>query len=68
MTKKTAKPILEAILFTMGDSVEIERLAAVIEEGADATREILLEMQAEYAEQGRGLALLELDGSFQMCT
>jgi segregation and condensation protein B len=68
MTRQAAKPILEAILFTMGDSVEIERLAAVIEADADATREILLEMQEEYVDEGRGLALLELDGAFQMCT
>jgi segregation and condensation protein B len=68
MTKSEAKPILEAILFAMGDSVEVERLAAVIAESPDATREILREMQMEYAEEGRGLALVELDEAFQMCT
>ena len=32
MDKQKKKAILEAILFTMGESVEVERLASVIEE------------------------------------
>jgi segregation and condensation protein B len=68
MTKSEAKPVLEAILFAMGDSVEVERLAAVIAADPDTTREILREMREEYVEAGRGLALLELDDSFQLCT
>ena len=35
MEKKKAKAVLEAILYTMGDSVEIDRQAAVIEEDKD---------------------------------
>ena len=33
MEREKAKAVLEAVLFTMGDSVEIGRLASVIEEG-----------------------------------
>ena len=43
MEKNKAKAVLEAILFTMGDSVEIDRLAAVIEEDKDTTRRFLEE-------------------------
>ncbi|MCL2051675.1 MAG: SMC-Scp complex subunit ScpB [Lachnospiraceae bacterium] len=68
MERKEKKAILEAILFTMGDSVEIERLAAVIEEEKAATHEMLLEMKSEYEKDFRGMALLELEDSFQMCT
>ena len=68
MERTEAKAILEAILFTMGESVEIERLAVVIEEDKNETHGILLEMKAEYEKNGRGIALLELDDSFQMCT
>lgn len=32
MERQQAKAVLEAILFTMGESVEVERLAGVIEE------------------------------------
>ena len=68
MTDKEKKSILEAILFTMGDAVETERLAAVIEDSKENTKELLLQMQREYEENERGMTLLELDDSFQMCT
>ncbi len=48
MDKKKAKAVLEAILFTMGDSVEIDRLAAVIEDDKDTTVRLLEEMAADY--------------------
>lgn len=68
MEKKKAKAVMEAILFTMGDSVEIDRLAAVIEEDKEATRKLLEEMEEEYKKQGRGIALTTLDNAVQMCT
>lgn len=68
MTKKEKKAVLEAILFTMGDAVETERLAEVIEEEADTTKKLLLELQKEYEESERGISLIELEDSFQMCT
>ena len=67
-TAKEKKAILEAILFTMGDSVEISRLAQVIEETEEDTRELLLNMQKQYEKEKRGIALLELEDCFQMCT
>lgn len=68
MERTEAKAILEGILFTMGESVEVERLAMVIEEEKNITRDLLLEMKEEYERQNRGIALLELEDSFQMCT
>lgn len=68
MDRQKEKAILEAVLFTMGESVEVERLAAVIEEDKKTTRELLMEMKAEYDETTCGVTLLELDDSFQMCT
>ena len=43
MDKTKAKAIMEAILFAMGESVEISRLAEVIEEDAKTTKKILQE-------------------------
>lgn len=68
MEKKKAQAVLEAVLFTMGESVEIDRLAAVIGEEAKVVREYLEEMKQEYEEKERGITLIELDGSVQMCT
>ena len=33
--------VIEAVLFTMGDSVEVEKLAAAIEHDVDTTRKIV---------------------------
>lgn len=66
--KKEKEAILEAVLFTMGDSVEVSRLAQVIEESETDTRELLLGMQKRYKRDKRGIALIELENCFQMCT
>ncbi len=47
MERQKAKAVLESILFTMGESVEVDRLSCVIEEDKKATRQILLEMKEE---------------------
>lgn len=41
MERSKAEAVIEAILFTMGDSVEISRLAEVIEEDVKTTKSIL---------------------------
>ncbi len=58
MDRQEAKAILEAILFTMGESVEVERLAAVIEEDKKTTRQLLVEMKEEYDSKGGGITLM----------
>lgn len=68
MERQKEKAVLEAILFTMGESVEIDRLATVIEENRETTKAILLELKAEYDARESGMTLMELDDAFQMCT
>lgn len=68
MDKNKAKAVLEAILFTMGDSVEIGRLAEVIEEDKKTTKALLEEMAQEYREEDRGICLTTLDDAVQLCT
>lgn len=66
--EKEKMAVLEAILFAMGDSVEVSRLAQVIEETPKKTRNLLLELQKKYKRDKRGIDLIELDDCFQMCT
>lgn len=68
MDKNKQKAVLEAILFTMGESVEVDRLSEVIEQDEKTTRNLLLELQKDYEKSDRGITLMELDGAFQMCT
>ncbi|MCI8357055.1 MAG: SMC-Scp complex subunit ScpB [Lachnospiraceae bacterium] len=68
MERQKAKAVLEAVLFTMGESVEIDRLAEVIEEDRGTTKEILDEMSQEYRSGERGIELTTLENAVQLCT
>ena len=68
MEKKNYKAIVEAILFTMGESVELTKIANTIELDAKETKKILEDLQNEYNTSDRGITIIELDGSYQMCT
>lgn len=60
--------IIEAILFTMGDSVGVDRIAKCIEQDVETTKEVIYRMMEEYEREDRGIRIIELDNSFQMCT
>ena len=68
MEIKRLEGVIEAILFTMGDSVELSRIAAAIEHDEETTRKIIHNMMDKYKKQDRGVQIIELDGAFQMCT
>lgn len=68
MERTRAKAIIESILFTMGESVEVNRLADVIEEDVKTTRSILDEMEKEYEKEDRGIFITWLDSAVQLCT
>lgn len=63
-----AEAIIEAILFTMGESVSLERLANVLELDLEQTKDIICQMMEQYEQENRGIQIIELDGSYQMCT
>ena len=50
--------VIESILFTMGDSVELSKLAEVLE----------LDKKEVNEAEDRGITITELDGAYQMCT
>ncbi|MGN0513747.1 MAG: SMC-Scp complex subunit ScpB [Lachnospiraceae bacterium] len=60
--------IIEAVLFTMGDSVETEKLAVAIEHDVETTRKIVRNMMDKYDALDRGIKIIELEDSFQLCT
>lgn len=59
---------IEAILFTMGDSVELEKIAAAIEQDKKTTRKIIQGMMDKYQDLDRGIQILELEDAYQLCT
>ncbi len=60
---------MEAILFSMGDSVAIDKLSAVIGRDKEETLQILTEMQKKYdKDPNRGITLTFLEDHVQMCS
>lgn len=60
---------IEAILFTIGDAVEVERIAEACEHDVDTVRKVIHSMMDMYnSDPGHGIQIIELDGSFQFCT
>ncbi len=68
MERQKAEAVLEAVLFTMGESVELGRLAAVLETDTKEVRQILEDMQKRYEQEDRGIFLLWLEDSVQLST
>lgn len=66
--KTKLKGIIEAVLFTIGESVTLDRLASVLEKDPEDLKVILEEMKIDYNSEERGICLIELDGAYQICT
>ncbi len=60
--------IIEAILFTLGEAVSLDKIATVIELDEETTKKILHQMMDAYQNKHRGIRLIELEGAFQLCT
>ena len=60
--------IIEAVLFTMGNSVELRQLAIAIDQSEDIAKRVVLHLQKRYEEEKRGVRILELENAYQMCT
>lgn len=68
MNIEKTEAAIEAILFTMGESVEAEKIAVAIEHDVDTTVKIIHNMMDKYENEDRGIKIIELEGSFQLCT
>ncbi len=68
MKENNYEAIIEAILFTMGESVELEKIAGAIELDKKEVKAIIERMMERYREEQRGVRIIELDGAYQMCT
>lgn len=60
--------VIEAILFTMGDSVELGKIAAAIGHDEETTQKLVHSMMDKYETEDRGVRIIELENAFQMCT
>ncbi len=66
--EKKWEAVIEAVLFTMGNSVELSRLAAAIDQDEDIAREAVLRLMKRYETGKKGMQIIALENSYQMCT
>ncbi|MBR3772533.1 MAG: SMC-Scp complex subunit ScpB [Clostridium sp.] len=59
---------IEAILFTLGGAVEADRIAQALGHDCKTVKKIIHNMMDQYKEEGRGIQIIELEGSYQLCT
>ncbi len=68
MEEKRIMAVIEAVLFAMGDSVELSRLNHVLEIPEKEISEIIAKMNDKYKRQDRGIYIVELEDAVQLCT
>lgn len=59
---------IEAILFTMGKSVELSQIATAIGHDEVTTKKLIKNLMDKYKKNGRGIKIIELEGKYQLCT
>lgn len=67
MNNKELLPMLEAVLFAVGEPVEGEKIAHALGIDHIVVEQALAELQERYDESS-GLCLLKLDNKYQLCT
>lgn len=68
MELKAAGSAIEAILFSAGAAVEEEQLAAALGLDIGVIRKITKRLMDCYDEEKRGMRIIKLEDSYQMCT
>lgn len=70
MEKETIEQekIIEAVLFTMGKSVEARQLSVALECSVDQAKKIARSLMQRYEKEQSAMKIIELENAFQMCT
>ncbi len=62
------KAAVEAVLFTMGDSVDLDTLSAVLNLKPADTQTVIDRLAEEYESSGRGIRIIRLEDRYQLAT
>ena len=66
--EKEQEAVIEAVLFTMGKAVELEKLALAIGQDQETARQAVECLKERYEKDKRGMEIVQLEDSYQMCT
>lgn len=64
----TLRAAAEAVLFTMGDSVDLDTMAAALSLKKDDAKTVLESLAQEYEQEGRGIRIVRLEDRWQLAT
>ena len=68
METNEQQAIIEAILYAAGRQVETKELMAALELSEDEIKLNIEKMQEEYAKENRGIEIIKIEDSYQLCT
>ena len=68
LDEKREEAIVEAVLFTMGKSVELRQLAAALGTDTERAEAAVRRLQSRYEAEERGMQIAQLEDSWQMAT
>lgn len=68
MDNREIKSIIEGILFTWGDPINVKEIGKILEISKERVRDILNEMISEFEENRRGLRIVKADDYYQIGT
>lgn len=68
MELKEAESIIEGVLFAAGDAVDVEKISDILDIDIKSTRAILTALADKYDREKRGIQIIRLEDSYQMCT
>lgn len=68
MEIKKIQAIIEAILFSVGRAVTKNEFILTLEISEEELEKIIVKMQEEYNKEERGIEIIKVDNSYQLCT
>lgn len=63
---KELQAAAEAVLFSVGEPIELERIAAALEIESESTEQLLMNLSASLDERDSGICLLKLGNKYQL--
>lgn len=68
MELKELEAAIEGILFAAGDPVPVERICFTLDQDKETVESVCQKLADEYSFERRGIRLIKIEGSWQMCS
>ena len=68
MEMKEIESAIEAVLFASGEPIHIDRICLALDMDRDTIEKLLQKLMDHYAYERRGIRLLRMEDSYQLCS